>query len=43
MREDEAGVKALALELPRVKAIVDGQTIRRAIYVPGRVLNLVVS
>ena len=42
-RDDESAVKELALDLPRVKALVDGQTVRRVIYVPGRVLNLVVS
>jgi leucyl-tRNA synthetase len=42
-RDDEEFVKAQALELPRVKAIVDGQAVRRVIYVPGRMLNLVVS
>ena len=43
MQDDEEGVKRLALELPRVKAIVDGQTVRRVIYRPGKLLNLVVS
>jgi leucyl-tRNA synthetase len=42
-QDDEAQVTALALELPRVKAIVDGQTVRRVIYRPGKVLNLVVA
>ncbi|HYU17966.1 MAG TPA: class I tRNA ligase family protein, partial [Chloroflexota bacterium] len=43
MREDESHVKALALELPRVKALMNGQSVRRVVYVPGRVLNLVVG
>ena len=41
MRDDEAGIRELALELPRVKSLVDGQSVRRVIYVPGRMLNLV--
>jgi leucyl-tRNA synthetase len=43
MREDRAGVEALALDLPRVKAMLNGATVRKVIYVPGRVLNLVVG
>lgn len=43
MRDDEAGVVARARELPRVKAVLNGQVVRRVIYVPGRILNLVVG
>jgi leucyl-tRNA synthetase len=43
MRDDQAGVEALALDLPRVKAMLDGATLRKVIYVPGRVVNLVVG
>jgi leucyl-tRNA synthetase len=43
MANDEDAVKRLALELPRVKAAVDGQTVRRVIYRPGKLLNLVVN
>ena len=43
MRDDRAGVEALARELPRVKAMLDGAAVRKVIYVPGRVVNLVVS
>jgi leucyl-tRNA synthetase len=43
MRDDQAAVQELALELPRVKAMLDGATVRKVIYVPGRVVNLVVS
>jgi leucyl-tRNA synthetase len=43
MRDDRAGVEKLALDLPRVKSLIDGQTVRKAIYVPGRILNLVVG
>jgi leucyl-tRNA synthetase len=42
-RDDEVWVKEQALELPRVKSRVDSAGVRRVIYVPGRVLNLVVS
>jgi leucyl-tRNA synthetase len=42
-RDDQEWVKQQALDLPRIKALVDGQTVRRVIYVPGRVLNLVIS
>jgi len=42
-RDDQEWVKAQALELPRIKTLVDGQAVRRVVYVPGRVLNLVVS
>ena len=43
MRDDRQGVEALALDLPRVKAMLDGKAVRKVIYVPGRVVNLVVS
>jgi leucyl-tRNA synthetase len=43
MRDDRAGVEALALDLPRVKAMLNGATVRKVVYVPGRVVNLVVS
>ena len=42
-QDDEAYVKELALALPRVQAVVGEQTVRRVIYRPGKVLNLVVS
>ena len=38
--EDEA--RQLALERPRVKAYTDGREIAKIIYVPGRLINLVV-
>jgi leucyl-tRNA synthetase len=41
--DDEEAVKQLALELPRVKAAIEGQTVRRVIYRAGKVLNLVVN
>jgi leucyl-tRNA synthetase len=43
MQHDEAGVTTLALALPRVDAVVKGLTVRRVIYRPGKVLNLVVN
>ena len=43
LKEDRAAVEALALDLPRVKAMLNGAAVRRVIYVPGRVVNLVVS
>jgi leucyl-tRNA synthetase len=41
--DDEEAVKRMALELPRVKAAIEGQTVRRVIYRAGKVLNLVVN
>jgi leucyl-tRNA synthetase len=43
MRDDRQGVEALALDLPRVKAMLNGKAVRKVVYVPGRVVNLVVS
>ncbi len=40
---DEDAIRAAALELPNVMAHLDGHTIRRTIYVPGRLVNIVVS
>jgi leucyl-tRNA synthetase len=42
-QDDEQRVTTLALTLPRVDAVVKGLTVRRVIYRPGKVLNLVVS
>lgn len=39
---DEKAVKALAVENEKIKAHVEGKEIRKVIYVPGKVLNLVV-
>jgi len=39
----EQEVKPLVLERPKVQAVLDGREIRRVIYVPNRLLNLVVS
>jgi leucyl-tRNA synthetase len=43
LRDDRAEVEALALALPRVKALLNGGVVRKVIYVPGRLVNLVVS
>ena len=36
LRDDRAEVERLALELPRVKSAIDGQSLKRVIYVPGK-------
>jgi leucyl-tRNA synthetase len=40
---DEEAVKAVAFESPKVKEQLDGKTIRKVIYVPGKILNVVVG
>jgi len=40
---DEAGAIEAARADPNVATHVEGKTIRRAIWVPGRLLNLVVK
>jgi leucyl-tRNA synthetase len=42
-KDDQEAVKALALELPRIKQLLDGQTVRRVIYVPGKIVNIVAN
>lgn len=39
----EAEAKALGLADPKVKTFISGKQIRKCIYVPGRILNLVVG
>lgn len=39
----EREAKALALADPKVKAFTDGKELRKCIYVPGRILNFVVT
>jgi len=41
--DDEAEVQRLALELPRVKAATEGLALKRVIYRPGKLINLVVG
>ena len=43
LQADEEQIKALALALPRVTPFVEGKTVRRVIYVPGKMLNVVVN
>ena len=38
----EDAVKNAALALPAVRKHLDGRTLRKAIYIPGKMLNLVV-
>ncbi len=40
---DEEAVKAVAFESAKVKEHLDGKTIRKVIYVPGKILNVVVG
>ena len=40
---DEAAIKALAMENDSVQKQMEGKTLRKAIYVPGKLLNLVVA
>ena len=39
---DEAAVQQLALAQPNVQKYLGGQTPKRVIYVPGRLVNVVV-
>jgi leucyl-tRNA synthetase len=38
---DEAAATAAALASPKVKEHTDGKTIRKIIFVPGKLLNIV--
>ena len=40
---EEAVAQELALASPRVRSYTDGKSVRKAIYVPGRLVNLVVG
>jgi len=40
---DQEFVLAAAKELPAVQKHLEGKTIRKAIYVPGRIVNFVVG
>ena len=40
---DEATARRLALEDPRLVALVEGKTEKKLIYVPGRILNFIVA
>lgn len=39
---DQAAVEEAALGHERVKAAMQGKTVRKVIYVPGRIVNIVV-
>ncbi len=43
MDAPEDTAKELALASPKIKEHIDGKTMRKVIYVPGKILNLVVS
>ena len=43
LKDDQEQITALARELPRVQPLLAGKTVRRVIYVPGKMLNLVVG
>jgi len=43
LRDDEAGITAQALALPRIQQFTEGKAIRRVIYVPGKILNIVAT
>jgi leucyl-tRNA synthetase len=39
---DEATLRAAALADPRIAELIEGQTLRKVIIVPGKMVNLVV-
>jgi leucyl-tRNA synthetase len=39
----EAEIRRLALEEPRVKEVLDGKVVQKAVVVPGRLVSLVVK
>jgi leucyl-tRNA synthetase len=43
MDAPEETARELAFASPKIKEHIDGKTLRKAIYVPGKILNLVVS
>jgi leucyl-tRNA synthetase len=40
---DQAGAVAAAVEVPNVKKFVEGMEVKKVIYVPGKILNLIVK
>jgi leucyl-tRNA synthetase len=40
---DEETVTALALASPKIKELTDGKTIRKIIFIPGKLLNVVAN
>ena len=41
--EQEEAIKAAALADPKVQVFTEGKTVRKVIYVPGKLLNIVVG
>ena len=41
-KENEAEAKELAINDPKIKKIIDKKTIKRTIYVPNKILNIVI-
>ncbi|MFT4175410.1 MAG: leucine--tRNA ligase [Luteolibacter sp.] len=41
--DDEETVKSIALASPKIQELTDGKTIRKIIFVPGKLLNIVVG
>ena len=39
----ESEAQELALASPRVQSYTDGKSVRKTVYVPGRLVNVVVS
>jgi leucyl-tRNA synthetase len=39
----EEDAKALAFASEKIKELTEGKTLRKVIYVPGKIMNLVVS
>jgi leucyl-tRNA synthetase len=40
---DEETAKATAMASPHVKRYVEGQPVRRVVYIPGKLVNIVVG
>ena len=40
---DEAGASAAALADPNVTKFTDGKTLKKLVYVPGKILNFIVG
>jgi leucyl-tRNA synthetase len=43
IKDDKEAVEALALKSEKIKAWLEGKEVKKQIYVPGRVVNLVVG
>jgi leucyl-tRNA synthetase len=40
---DEATARAAALAEPKVAAFVEGKTVKKLVYVPGKIINVIVA